>query len=56
MIDRLPRRQREVLVLRHLEGMSFSEVAEVLEMKESTARVQAQNARENLRSWLGETG
>lgn len=56
MIDRLPRRQRAVLVLRHLEGMSFSEVAEVLEMKESTARVQAQNARENLRSWLGETG
>lgn len=52
MIDRLPRRQREVLVLRHLEGMSFSEVAEVLQMKESTARVQAQNARENLRTWL----
>lgn len=54
LIDRLPARQREVLVLRHLEGMSFAEVASVLEMNESTARVQAQNARERLRSLVSE--
>ncbi len=48
VIAELPQRQREVLVLRHLQGMSFEEIAEVLEMAPATARVQAMNARESL--------
>lgn len=48
LIAELPQRQREVLVLRHLQGMSFDEIAEVLEMSPATARVQAMNARDSL--------
>ena len=45
----LPRRQREVLVLLHLEGMSYDEISRVLEMSPSTARVHARAGREGLR-------
>ncbi|MCC7292739.1 MAG: sigma-70 family RNA polymerase sigma factor [Phycisphaerales bacterium] len=48
MIAELPQRQREVLVLRHFQGMSFDEIGEVLDMAPATARVQAMNAREAL--------
>ncbi|MCG3132505.1 MAG: hypothetical protein FLDDKLPJ_03356 [Phycisphaerae bacterium] len=48
LLPRLPRRQGEVLVLRHLQGMSFEEIGEVLEMSPATARVQAMNARESM--------
>ena len=44
----LPRRQREVLVLRHLEDMPFERIAEVLSMAPATARVHAQQGRERL--------
>lgn len=52
LIEELPRRQREVIVLRHLEGMDFSEIAEVLGMKPATARVHAQAGRETLRKLI----
>jgi len=60
LLDDLPRRQREVLVLRHLQGMTFEEVAQVLELAPETARVHAQRGRERLaaliarrrRSWM----
>ncbi len=45
----LPRRQREVLVLLHIEGMSYDEISRVLEMSPSTARVHARAGREGLR-------
>ncbi|KAA0223807.1 MAG: sigma-70 family RNA polymerase sigma factor [Phycisphaerae bacterium] len=48
LLPRLPRRQGEVLVLRHLQGMSFEEIGDVLEMSPATARVQAMNARESM--------
>ncbi len=52
LLDELPRRQREVLVLRHLQGMNFEEVAEVLELAPETARVHAQRGRERLLSLI----
>ena len=45
----LPRRQREVLVLLHIEGMSYDEIGRVLEISPSTARVHARAGREGLR-------
>jgi len=48
----LPRRQREVLVLRHIEGLPFGEVGELLEMAPGTARVHARAGREALREIL----
>lgn len=45
----LPRRQREVLVLLHMEGMSYDEIGRVLEISPSTARVHARAGRERLR-------
>jgi len=52
LLDELPRRQREVLVLRHLQGMAFEEVAQVLELAPETARVHAQRGRERLLSLI----
>jgi len=52
LLHELPRRQREVLVLRHLQGMTFEEVAEVLELAPETARVHAQRGREWLLSLI----
>ena len=48
LLDELPRRQREVLVLRHLQGMPFEEIAAVLDLAPETARVHAQRGRERL--------
>jgi RNA polymerase sigma-70 factor (ECF subfamily) len=48
LLDELPRRQREVLVLRHLHGMAFDEIAEVLQLSAETARVHAHRGRERL--------
>jgi RNA polymerase sigma-70 factor (ECF subfamily) len=51
-IDKLPKRQREVIVLRHFEGMSYERIAEVLEIKPTTVRVHARAGREALRTLL----
>jgi RNA polymerase sigma-70 factor (ECF subfamily) len=57
LLARLPRRQREVIVLRHLEQMSFEEIGVVLGMSASTARVHAMQGREALRdAVLGSAG
>jgi RNA polymerase sigma-70 factor (ECF subfamily) len=48
----LPRRQHEVIVLRHLQGMSYEEIGDVLGISAATARVHARAARERLRSLL----
>lgn len=48
----LPPRQYEVIVLRHLQSLSFDEIAEVLGIASSTARVHARSGREALRSIL----
>ena len=45
LLQRLPSRQREALVLHHLHGLPFGEVATILEIEESTARHYAHEAR-----------
>lgn len=54
VLQQLPRRQREVLVLRHIEGMEFAEIAEVLGMSAETARVHAMRGRESLVAKMNE--
>lgn len=46
----LPDRQREVLVLRHLEDLTYERIGEVLGISPSTARVHAHAGRESLRN------
>ena len=48
----LPRRQQEVMVLRHLQEMSYDEISEVLGISAATARVHARAGREALRDRL----
>jgi RNA polymerase sigma-70 factor (sigma-E family) len=48
-LDRLPRKQRAVLVLRFYAGMSFAEVAACLGCREATARSYATRALATLR-------
>ena len=48
----LPERQRTAMVLRHLEELDYSEVADVMGIAASTARVLVRNAREGLRQEL----
>lgn len=52
LVLQLPRRQKEVIVLRHLQGMGYSEIAQVLSISPTTARVHAQAGRETLRNLL----
>lgn len=52
LIARLPERPRLALVLRHLEGCEYAEIAALLEVAESTARGLVHEARERLREWM----
>ncbi|MBU8870044.1 MAG: RNA polymerase sigma factor [Gemmatimonadales bacterium] len=53
-LDRLSPRQRAALLLRELEDLPFSEIAENLGCGEPTARVHHHRACRNLRMWLQE--
>lgn len=52
----LPERQKEVIVLRHLEGLSYEQIAELLEIAPATARVHAKAGLETLRANLVKPG
>ena len=54
MIERLPVRQRQVLVLRDVDGLSASEVRDTLQLSESNQRVLLHRARSTLRRVLSE--
>ena len=54
MIERLPFRQRQVLVLRDVDGLSASEVRETLQLSESNQRVLLHRARSTLRRLLSD--
>jgi RNA polymerase sigma-70 factor (ECF subfamily) len=51
-IDELPARQREVVLLRDVEGMSSEEVCSVLDLTEGNQRVLLHRGRSRLRQWL----
>ncbi|MFZ0625859.1 MAG: sigma-70 family RNA polymerase sigma factor [Acidimicrobiia bacterium] len=52
-VRRLPRRQLEVIVLAYVEGMSMSEIAQVLEVTKQTVNVHMGRARQTLADRLG---
>lgn len=47
-VKALPRRQREVIVLHFVDGMDTGEIAEVLDISESSVRTHLQRGRERL--------
>jgi predicted RNA polymerase sigma factor len=51
-IDRLPPRQRQILQLRGVDGLEMGQVAEVLDVGISTAKVALHRARRRLESAL----
>ena len=51
-IKKLPPEMRSVIVMRELNGMSFKEIAEVLEQPEGTVKSTAFRARKRLREFL----
>ena len=51
-IDRLPTSYRNVLLLRDIEGLSMTEVAEMLEVSENNAKVRLHRARTALKKQL----
>ncbi len=51
-LDTLPERQRQVVVLRDLEGLSTPEVAAVLDLSEGNVRVLLHRGRMRLRELL----
>ena len=55
LIEALPTRQREVTVLRHLQGMSYDEIGHVLAISPSTVRVHARDGLETLRRLMNES-
>jgi RNA polymerase sigma-70 factor (ECF subfamily) len=55
-LDRLPDRDREVLVLRHMEDLSTADTAAVLGVSESAVKVRLLRAVQRLRDLLDEGG
>lgn len=55
-LDRLPERDRDVVLLRYFQGLSFSELGQRLSMSENGARMRAMRALEKLRRILGRQG
>ena len=51
-INKLPTEMRSVVIMRELEGMSFKEIAEVLEQPEGTVKSTVFRARKKLRELL----
>lgn len=50
----LPRRQREVIVLRHLAGLPEAEIAKALRIGEGTVKTHTRRALESMRRVLGD--
>jgi len=51
-IARLPEKERAALVLREIEGLETSRVAEILNVTEATVRSQIASAKTKLKEWL----
>lgn len=53
---RLPEEQRQLLILRAVNGLSYGEIAQILGVKEGTIKSRLARARENLRKKLLQNG
>ena len=55
-ISSLPEQQREIIVLRDIQGLSYEEIATVLSLEAGTVKSRISRARENLRKKLLQNG
>ncbi|MBQ3492032.1 MAG: sigma-70 family RNA polymerase sigma factor [Oscillospiraceae bacterium] len=55
-IGDLPQQQREMIVLRDIQGLSYEEIAKVLALESGTVKSRLSRARENLRKKLLQSG
>lgn len=55
-IGQLPQQQREMIVLRDIEGLSYEEIGQVLSLESGTVKSRLSRARENLRKKLLQSG
>ncbi len=51
-LDKLPEKQKEVFQLREVEGLTYEEIAEYLEVSLDQVKVNLHRARKNLREYL----
>jgi RNA polymerase sigma-70 factor, ECF subfamily len=52
-MDRLPEEFREILVLRHQEGLSYKEIADIAQIPQGTVMSRLARARSKLKEYLG---
>ncbi|MBN1383781.1 MAG: sigma-70 family RNA polymerase sigma factor [Elusimicrobia bacterium] len=52
-IEQLPSRQKEVFILKHIDGLSISEIAQILDIAEGSIKANIFKAVNNLRKSLG---
>lgn len=55
-IGQLPQQQREMIVLRDIQGLSYEEIGQVLSLEAGTVKSRLSRARENLRKNLLQSG
>ena len=55
-IAELPQQQREIIVLRDIQGLSYEEIAQVLCLESGTVKSRLSRARENLRKKILQSG
>ena len=55
LIDRLPEKQRSIMLLRETEGKSYKEIAAVMEISEEQVKVNLFRARQTIKQWYIET-
>lgn len=53
-IQKLPQRQKQVLIWRYYEGRSFEEISELLNIRLATARSILRHSLNNLRRWMAQ--
>jgi RNA polymerase sigma factor (sigma-70 family) len=52
LINQLPEPQRSLVHFRHIEGKEYSEIEEIMDMKENAIRVSISRARKQLKEML----
>lgn len=55
-LEKLSDEHKEIIVLRDIEGFSYTEIADILELEEGTVKSRIARARKKIRTFLIETG